>query len=155
MKNIKKGFTLIELLVVVLIIGILASVGVPYYSKTMETSKATDAVAIGHMLANAYRMFQLDNPGVNLNGSTLSDSCNSGACNPGDLSSCRILRCNYVAPQAWSNSSYNFSVGGGGTLAATARRNGGNAPYNGWSYSFTTSGRCSTIGSNTPSCPRF
>lgn len=151
MKKIRKGFTLIELVVVTLIMGILASMSMPYYHKTVETSKATDAVAIGHLLSSAYRIFQVDNPGVPLNGS-ITDSCNSGACNTaGDFSGCRLVRCNYVARQDRDNPSYTFTLNAGGVSVA---RSGGAGPYAGWGYNFDMIGRCTPAGS-APSCPKF
>lgn len=53
MNKTKKGFTLIELLVVVLIIGILAAVAMPQYSKVVEKSRATEALTILKSVADA------------------------------------------------------------------------------------------------------
>ncbi len=157
MNKNRAGFTLIEMVVVVLIMGILASIGVPYYYKTVETSKATDSVAIGHMLGNAYRMFQLDNPGASLNGQ-VTNGCNSGACSTGDTSACRLVRCNYVARQDWGASAYNFYVGagscGGGNVSCTRRGSGASANYSGWGYNFSDTGSCSPR-SSAPDCPKF
>lgn len=56
-----KGFTLIELLVVVLIIGILASVALPYYQSAVEMSRVASALAWGRAVMKAQDRFYMQN----------------------------------------------------------------------------------------------
>ena len=57
----KKGFTLTELLVVVLIIGILSSVALPQYMKSVEKARATEAIELLGTLVRAETAYFLSN----------------------------------------------------------------------------------------------
>ncbi|MBU2573395.1 MAG: type II secretion system GspH family protein [Elusimicrobia bacterium] len=151
MRKTKKGFTLIELVVVVLIMGILTSIGLPYYYKTIESAKASDAVSIGHLLANSYRMYLVDHPTTPLSGQ-ITTACNGVLCSGGSAA-CQLVACNYVAKQDWDGSSYIFTIGGAGTTAS-ARRYEGTGEYALWGYDFNDIGACTALGT-APMCPKF
>ncbi|MDT8286822.1 MAG: prepilin-type N-terminal cleavage/methylation domain-containing protein [Elusimicrobiales bacterium] len=168
MRSIRKGFTLIELLVVVIILGVLTSMGVPYYLKTVESSKATDAVAVAHMVGVASQMMILDNPTATYNGGQLTNTCNTGTCpTSGTRSACHLVRCNYLSRQDWNSLAYtiracNPDTGAGGSGCAvgrTAYANRRSGKYSSWTYYFTSSGACvhsPTSGAlQAPSCPSF
>ena len=53
----KQGFTLSELMVVVLIIGILSSVALPQYNKSVEKARAAEAVMAAKTLVDAAAIY--------------------------------------------------------------------------------------------------
>lgn len=61
MLNKKAGFTLIELLVVVLIIGILAAIALPMYTKAMEKSRLVEALTLTSAVSKSLQRYVLEN----------------------------------------------------------------------------------------------
>jgi len=155
----KKGFTLIELLVVVLIIGILASVAVPSYLKSVETTKADDAVALVNMIGTTNKMFALDHSNSYVTGSfpaSANTGCGAGTCpTSGFTNACALVWCKYLSDQNFGSKPYTFwacdpSLGacgssGGNNATAGAKRKSGT--YAAWGYAQNASGVITNYGS--------
>ncbi len=109
------GFTLIELLVVVLIIGILAAVALPQYTKAVEKSRATEAMQILGDLATAESIYYMTNGSYTSNAGMLDlefPNISAGATNSNII----------------SGKSYDITLSVDDTskgFIATANRNGG------------------------------
>ena len=110
MRRAQAGFTLIELLVVVLIVGILMALGIPQYTRTIESAKADTAAATVKMIGQANRMYKLDNPFYA--SGRLQDSCNNSAqtCS-GAIGACKLVACKYLASQKWDGLDYIYYAG--------------------------------------------
>lgn len=59
-EGLKKAFTLIELIVTVVIIGILAGLALPQFTKTFETTKAKEAVAALQQIRTGERSYRIE-----------------------------------------------------------------------------------------------
>lgn len=60
-KKRQAGFTLVELMIVVAIIGILAAIAMPQFSKATEKAEAAQVMANTRILSQAAQMYYLDN----------------------------------------------------------------------------------------------
>ena len=61
MKN-KKGFTLIELLAAVLVIGVLSSIAVPQYQRSIERARMTEGIQMLPAIYDSVQRWQAENP---------------------------------------------------------------------------------------------
>ena len=99
----KKGFTLIELLVVVLIIGILAAVAVPQYTKAVERSKVAEAKIMLKAMYQAQKLCQME--GIDCFGSNFAEKSSFEPPSPWDSENCDPS-CFYT--KDWEYSSEDF-----------------------------------------------
>ena len=59
-RKMRKSFTLVELFIVIAVIGILASIAIPQFSKLLEKSKAKEAFTNLTAIYTAERLYHID-----------------------------------------------------------------------------------------------
>lgn len=106
-----KGFTLIELMVVIIIIGILAAMAVPTFTKSMENAREKEARTTLELIYNAQRMYKIDKKVY--------------AAGPGTNGAAFTYLSSYIENPNLKSDYYDFSITGTTTsLSATATRKG-------------------------------
>lgn len=158
------GYTLIELIVVVLIVGILAAYGVPQYLRSVENSRADDAVALVNMIGTTNRMFAMDHNNAFATGdfpsAQAAGGCGAGVCPAaGPYAACALVYCKYLADQDFGIKLYTFSAcsgagacagQAGAFVAGAAREAPASAPFDSWALTMDVNGRITAYGTAPP-----
>lgn len=102
-----RAFTLLEILIVVIIVGIMATVAVPQFTKMIERAREAEAMGNLSAMRTAQKVYYLENNGVY-------------AITLGDL-----------LVELEASASWDFSVNTDGSGQSIATRTGGGTAYNG------------------------
>ncbi len=162
----KNGFTLVEMMVVVLLLAIIAAVAIPLYNRSVENSRADDALSMLQMIATTNRMYAVDYN--RFTQGPIDNNCNSATCVGAASPSppgCDLVACNLLAKQDFGHKYYSFQalapIGVSASacglsfpvsdlFVACARRNAGGPAFSSeWGYAVNRNGK---VYASVPGC---
>lgn len=115
-KTARGGFTLTEMLTVVLIVGVLAAVAVPQYRRTIQRTRATEAVAMLKALADSSERLA-----IAFGKRTVAAVATSGkfTFERLDVINQDSISCSFPEDDTMTCDHFTYVLGGDGTIAAT------------------------------------
>jgi len=130
LKN-RSGFTLLEIIIVIIIVGVLASLALPRFFRTVEFSRSTEALSGMSAIRQSLERCYLMNSGTYV-GCTLDDAANvntldlqSPGTSPGTLFTYAVA--NQSATGYTITATRNAANGGDGTSTVTITQTAANA----------------------------
>jgi prepilin-type N-terminal cleavage/methylation domain-containing protein len=101
--GVSKGFTLLELIIVIIIVGVLAAIALPRMSRTVEYSRATEALQnLSSIRQSVERCYAMTRDFGNCNSFGLLDT--------GDPSNDPNSHFNYSLPSPFSGSTFTIQA---------------------------------------------
>ena len=167
----KSGFTLVELLVVLVLIGVLVAIVMPNYTKTVEVSKAKEAIATLQAIHTAQMIYRA---GISPSRSFTTGTPDNPTCTPPFTGSgenfCQLVVNNLLPGKRWDATYYIYEgaddAGGSSYLGRALRRPGScvsncsgavfpcgctnTVPYTAWGYLIALDGTMTPLGTAPP-----